>query len=168
MRSAVGLALLCSLFRAGEAAELVAFAAPPFLSGPVVSRSAFGATYAYAGRAPHASSELQITVVAVPPSLTAPASELPDHCLAAFRAELAAREHALHLDGALRRTPAGPVALLEQRWLARRGAVPTTGVVACGVHRGYFVAANYADELHSAVQSFPRLRAALAGLELRY
>lgn len=168
MRSAVRIVLLCCLLRVGEAAELLEFQAPPFLTGPAISRSAFGATYAYAGLEPHAASELQLTVVAIPPSLDAPPAELPAHCLAAFLAELAAREHSLHVDESLRRTRAGPVELQERRWLARRGGHPVTGVIACGVHQGYFVSANYADELHGAVQSFPAVRAALGALGLRF
>lgn len=166
MTSILRFALLCCVLRTVEAAELVDFAPPPFLAGPLVSRSAFGATYAYTGRSPHAASELQITVVAVPPSLEAPPSELPGHCMAAFLSELAAREESLHVDGTLGRSRAGPVELLERRWLARRGDRPVTGVTACGLHRGYFVSANFVDELHGAVQSFPALRAALLQLVL--
>lgn len=168
MRSVLCAALLLSLLRAGHAAELMAFEAPAFLSGPSVSRSAFGVTYAYTGRAPHAASELQLTVVAVPAQIEGAPAELPAQCLAAFLEELGTRDAALRLDSTTRQVKTGQFSMLERRWLSRRGARPITGVTACGMHRGHFVSANYADDLHGAVQSFPVLRAALQRLVLRF
>ncbi len=62
----------------------------------------------------------------------------------------------------------GTLSLLEQRWLSQRGARLMTGVTACALHRGRFVSANFADDLRSAVHSFPALRAALGRLELNF
>jgi hypothetical protein len=168
MRSALCAALLLSLLRIGHAAELMEFQAPAFLTGPSVSRSAFGVTYAYKGQAPHAASELQLTVVAVPAQIEGAPVELPAQCLAAFLDELGAHDAALQIDSTTRQVETGQFAMLERRWLSRRGALPITGVTACGMHRGYFVSANYADDLHGAVQSFPALRAALQRLVVRF
>ena len=168
MRSVLCTALLLAPLHAAEAAELLEFEAPAFLSGPTVSRSAFGATYVYTGQAPNAASELQLTVVAVPSQLEGPPAELPAQCLAAFIEELRARDPAMQLADGTKRAEAGPLTMLERRWLSRRGSRPVTGVTACGMHRGYFVSANYADELHGAVQSFPALRAALRRLVVRF
>ncbi len=168
MRSVLCAALLLSVLRVGHAAELVEFEAPAFLSGPSVSRSAFGVTYAYTGQAPHAASELQLTVVAVPAQIEGAPAELPAQCLAAFLEELGTHDTALRIDSTTRQVVTGQFAMLERRWLSRRGALAITGVTACGMHRGYFVSANYADDLHGAVQSFPALRAALRRLVVRF
>ena len=168
MRSVLCTVLLLSLSRAGPAAEPVGFEAPAFLSGPTVSRSAFGVTYAWTGRSPHAASELQLTVVAVPTGIEGAPSALPAQCIDAFLAELRSRDAALRIDDATREIATSQFAMLERRWLSRRGTSPVTGVTACGVHRGYFVSANYADELKGAVASFPALRAALQRLVVRF
>ncbi len=168
MRSVLCTALLLSLLPAGHAAELTGFEAPAFLSGPTVSRSAFGVTYAYTGQAPHAASELQLTVVAVPTQIEGAAAELPAQCLGAFLAELRSRDAALRVDNTTRQIETGQFAMLERRWLSRRGSRPITGVTACGLLGGYFVSANYADDLQGAVQSFPALRAALQRVSVRF
>jgi len=168
MRSVLRTALLLSVMRAGLAAEPVGFEAPAFLSGPTVSRSAFGITYAWTGRAPHAASELQLTVVAVPTEIAGTPAELPAQCLGAFLAELRNHDAALRIDETTRHVATSQFPMLERRWLSRRGARPVTGVTSCGVHRGYFVSANYLDDLHGAVQSFPAVRAALQRLTLRF
>ena len=168
MRSVLCTALLLSLVRIGHAAELTGFEVPPFLSGPTVSRSAFGVTYAYTGQPPHAASELQLTVVAVPAQIDGAPAELPAQCLAAFLAELRGRDAALRVDDTARQVETDHFPMLARRWLSKRGSRPITGVTACGLHHGYFVSANYADELHGAVQSFPALRAALRRVSLRF
>lgn len=149
-------------------ADLLEFDAPPFLDGPSISRSAFGVTYVYKGRSPYAASELQLTVVAVPAGLAAEPGQLPTHCLSAFLDELRVREPTLMLGADTRHANLGALSLLERRWLSQRGERMMTGVTACGLHRGYFVSANYADDLQSAVQSFPALRAALEHVVLRF
>lgn len=151
------------------ARELFAFDAPPFLNGPSVSRSAFGVTYVYTGRAPFAASELQLTVVEVPRELAHDdAARLPAHCLGAFLDALRARDPGLMLGSEQRVSTLGTLSLLERRWLSQRGARMITGVTVCAVHRGHFVSANFADDLRTAVQSLPALRAALGRLELHF
>lgn len=150
------------------ARDLIAFVAPDFLHGPSVSRSAFGTTYVYTGQPPHAASELQLTVVAVPTTLKAQAGQLQAHCLSAFLDELRARDPGLMIGSTTAEASAGPLTLVERRWLSQRGERMMTGVTACGLHRGFFVSANFADDLGSAVQSFPALRAALGRLEVRF
>ena len=168
MRSVLCTVLLLALPLVGLAVEPVGFEAPAFLSGPTVSRSAFGVTYAWTGRPPHAASELQLTVVAVPTAIAGAPAGLPAQCIDAFLAELGTRDAALRIDDATRELATSQFAMLERRWLSRRDLRPVTGVTACGVHRGYFVSANYADELHGAVESFPALRAALQRLVVRF
>jgi len=159
--------LLCAATPA-PARELFAFDAPAFLAGPSVSRSAFGVTYVYTGRAPFTASELQLTVVEVPKELGEDAAGLPAHCLAAFVDELRTRDPGLMLGSEQRTSTLGELSLLERRWLSQRGARMMTGVTACALHGGHFVSANFADDLRTAVQSFPALRAALGRLELHF
>lgn len=168
MRHLLLIGLLIGIAPPVAARELIRFTAPAFLAGPTVSRSAFGATYVYRGQAPFEASELQLTVVAVPKALDGAPHELPAHCLTAFLAELRAQDPGMMVGSITASAAAGPVTLLEQRWLSQRGPRMLTGVTACGLHRGYFVSANFADDLRTAVQSFPRLRAALKGLEVQF
>ncbi len=172
MRRVRSFVLLCSLLGAFassvSAREFVQFSAPPFLAGPSVSRSAFGITYVYRGRAPFAQSELQITVVEVPKELAGDATRLPADCVGAFLNELRARDPGLMVGSEESASTVGALALVERRWLSQRGERMMTGVTACGLHRGYFVSANFADDLRSAVQSFPAVRAALERLTLRF
>ncbi len=151
-----------------RAQDPIEFSAPSFLVGPSVSRSAFGVTYVYTGRAPFAASELQLTVVEVPAELGKDAAQLPARCLGAFLDELRARDPGLMLGSDRRESTAGALTLVERRWLSQRGPRMMTGVTACGLHRGRFVSANFADDLQSAVRSFPALRAALARLVLNF
>jgi len=167
--SALALIAACLVSAPPAAAQdLIGFAAPDFLHGPSVSRSAFGTTYVYTGQPPHPASELQLTVVAVPAALKEQEPQLPARCLAAFVDELRARDPGLMLGSTTTRATAGPLMLVERRWLSQRGARMMTGVTACGLHRGFFVSVNFADDLGSAVQSFPALRAALGRLEVRF
>ena len=168
MRHLLLIGLLIGVSPPVAARELIRFTAPAFLAGPTVSRSAFGATYVYRGQAPFEASELQLTVVAVPKVLDGAPHELPSHCLAAFLGELRAQDPGMMLGSTTTSAIAGPVTLVERRWLSQRGTRMLTGVTACGLHRGYFVSANFADDLRSAVQSFPRLRAALEALKVRF
>lgn len=168
MRLLVMMFAVCVLSTPAVARDLLAFNAPAFLAGPNISRSAFGVTYVYTGRAPHAASELQLTVVAIPDGLDAGTGGLPAHCLGAFMAELQTRDPGLMIGSDTRSTMFAGLHLLERRWLSQRGERMMTGVTACGLHRGYFVSANFADDLQSAVQSFPALRAALEHLDLRF
>lgn len=168
MRHLLLIALLIGVAPLAAARELIAFTAPGFLAGPTVSRSAFGATFVYRGQPPFEASELQLTVVAVPKALDGSPHELPAHCLTAFLSELRAQDPGMMVGSIIANAAAGPVTLLEQRWLSQRGPRMLTGVTACGLHRGYFVSANFADDLRSAVQSFPRLRAALEALEVHF
>lgn len=161
-------ALLGAVPLATTAGELLAFAEPDFLDGPSISRSAFGVTYVYTGRSPHAASELQLTVVAVPTALAGEPARLPEHCLGAFLDELRTRDPGLMIGSVTTQATVGSLELVERRWLSQRGERMMTGVTACGLHRGYFVSANFADDLQSAVQSFPALRAALERLELHF
>lgn len=172
MRRVLPLVLLSALLCAGSppapARELFDFDAPPFLAGPSVSRSAFGVTYVYTGRAPFAASELQLTVVEVPKELGNDAARLPVHCLGAFLDALRTRDPGLMLGADRRESTLGALSLVERRWLSQRGARMMTGVTACAVHRGHFVSANFADDLRTAVHSFPVLRAALERLVLHF
>ncbi len=171
MHRVLSLVLLSGLLCAGSpvaARELFDFDAPSFLAGPSVSRSAFGVTYVYTGRAPFAASELQLTVVEVPKELGHDAARLPAHCLGAFLDALRARDPGLMLGADQRESTLGALSLVERRWLSQRGARMMTGVTACAVHRGRFVSANFADDLRTAVQSFPLLRAALERLVLHF
>ncbi len=149
-------------------APLIEFSAPPFLTGPSVSRSAFGVTYVYTGRPPFATSELQLTVVDVPTELRDDGARLPGHCLGAFVDALRSREPALMLGAEVRESTLGTLSLVERRWLSQRGPRTMTGVTACAVHRGRFVSANFADDLRTAVHSLPVLRAALGRLVLNF
>ncbi|MGE3773414.1 MAG: hypothetical protein AB7I32_10845 [Gammaproteobacteria bacterium] len=160
--------LLCAASSSVPAREPFDFDAPPFLAGPSVSRSAFGVTYVYTGRAPFAASELQLTVVEVPKELGNDAARLPAHCLGAFLDALRTREPGLMLGSDLRESTLGALSLVERRWLSQRGARTMTGVTACALHRGHFVSANFADDLRTAVQSLPALRAALGRLVLHF
>ena len=168
MHSILLFALLSGVPALSGAHELLDFNAPSFLVGPSVSRSAFGVTYVYTGRVPYAASELQLTIVEVPAQLKDAPTHLPEDCLGAFLDELRTRDPGLMIGSDMHHSTLGALDLLERRWLSWRGERMMTGVTACGLHRGYFVSANFADDLQSAVQSFPALRAALEHLELHF
>ena len=163
MRSApVLVALLVSLPLAAHAAGGLTLAPPAFLAGPEIEHSALGATYAYRGRAPHAASALQITVVDVPDEL-AVGGRTSERCLKMFLDELARGRNGFFSAPIPELLVAGGLSFAQVRWLdtAASGA---TGVMACAVDGGRYVAVSYQDSLKGAVESFPKIRAALTGL----
>ncbi|MBI4693966.1 MAG: hypothetical protein HY749_08085 [Gammaproteobacteria bacterium] len=161
-RAPVLIALLASLPSAARAAGELALAPPAFLVGPHVAHSALGATYAYRGRAPHAASALQITVVEVPDELAA-GGRTSERCLKMFVDELARGRNAFFSAPIPEPLVAAGLSFAQVRWLdtAASGA---TGVMGCAVDGERYVAVSYQDSLKSAVESFPKIRAALAKL----
>lgn len=137
-------------------------ALPAFLEGPHIAHSALGTTYAYRGRAPHASSALQITVVDVPPELAGPDGRTSAHCLKLFLDELARGRAGFSSSPATEPVVAAGLTFAQVRWLDT-AANGSTGVLSCAVDGSRFVALSYQDSLQGAVDSFPQIRAALAG-----
>ena len=166
MQRARGLWFLCALLSSHvPGTELIELAAPPFLVGPSVARAATGNTYSYRATDPLAHVAMQITVVEIPSSLAAPATQA---CADAFLAELSKRGGELFVQRETHPLPTGSLPLDAWRWT--RSAPPAdmqTGVVGCAMRDQQFIAITFEDAIQSAAHHFPAIRASLAGLRLK-
>ena len=161
---------LCLLLMSGRARalEFIHFSAPTFLSGPTVSRAALGATYLYRGRDLYAGTELRITVAREPPELQQGAAPSASLCLKVFEDELRRQFPDLFALPSALRLRVGPHDFSQMRWSRRDERHVFTGVLACAVLRGHFVAINYGARSDLALKLFPAIRQKLTGLELTF
>lgn len=150
------------------AMDFIHFSPPPFLDGPSVSRAALGATYLYRGRDQFAGTELRITVARQPPEITSPTPLSASACLEIFEAELKRQHPDLFALPTALRLPVGPNEFSQIRWSRRQHGAVVTGVLACGVHRDYFVAISYGATSTLALKLFPAIRQQLSRLALNF
>lgn len=168
MRLAICGILLLMVSGIAPAVEVIDFTPPGFMAGPSVSHSELGVTYAYTAKGAHAAGEMQITVVLIPAELSEPAQRTPTYCLSAFLDALQARDAEFFAEEAGNTLSTGTLEMQARRWVIRRANGITTGVTACGVHRGRFVSINFSDRVSDAVENFAAIRSALRRLVLMY
>ncbi|MBU6163356.1 MAG: hypothetical protein KGO50_19770 [Myxococcales bacterium] len=151
-----------------RAKEFIHFSPPASLSGPTIARAALGATYLYRGRDRFAGSELWITVAREPAELQQDGVPSASLCLKLFEDELKRQFPDLFALPSALRLRVGPYDFTQLRWSRRDERHVFTGVLACAVLRGHFVAINFGARSDLALKIFPDIRQKLTRLELNF
>ena len=144
-------------------AEQPTFRTPAFLSGPTISRAAYGNTYSYRGGHEFPDLALQITISEIPTHLPRADTAV---CRAAFLTELRRADPKLFVEPESFNLLGRDLTFDAQRWTQTRERELLTGIVACAIHQNRFVAINFQDDVRAAPQSFTAIRTALTNLTL--
>ena len=150
-----------------ETAPPFTFDKPVFMSGPQVSKSLMGSTYAYTARASGGATRLLITIMRVD-EVRARFAELSDiQCINLFLEEIRAAHQSFFVVTMARPLAVGPAEFLRFRWIGDKSGKAMTGVLSCGDLNGYYYVVHFVDELRAATRSFPAIRASLKTLAPR-
>ncbi|MBI2798736.1 MAG: hypothetical protein HYX63_00365 [Gammaproteobacteria bacterium] len=144
-------------------AQPPSFTPPPFLSGPTISRAAFGNTFSYRGDVMYPNAALQITVSEFPPGLPHTDTTV---CIEAFLVELLRADPNLFIEPSTFTLRSHDLTFDAKRWTQTTDHDMATGVVACAVRTNHFVAVNFRDSVRAAPRSFAAIRTALSNSTL--
>ena len=140
------------------------FAAPTFFGKPAISHNLLGTNYVYVARARAAHTLLMISTMAQT-TIRSQLGQLSEaQCVSLFQREIGnthARFFAVSDPAPL---AVGAGRFPQVRWTAHKDHHMETGVLACGELDGRYYVVHFADELKSAITSFPFIRAALHAL----
>jgi hypothetical protein len=137
---------------------------PPFLTGPQVSKSLMGTTYAYTSATGRGSTRLMITTMPAKEIRTRFGALTDLQCLNMFLGELRSTHERFFVVAMNQPLTVGPAQLLRFRWNGMKSSVLMTGVLSCGELNGYYYVVHFVDEVGSAVRSFPAIRSSLRTL----
>lgn len=143
------------------------FEAPAFLSGPEVSSTLSGSTYAYTARDRKKLTQLLLTTIPTQ-AIRARYGDLSDvQCIHAFLDEIEVAHDRFFVVAATRPLQIGDTEFIRFRWTGDKAGVTMTGVLSCGQLDGYYYVIHFVDRLQAATGSFPRIRARLQLLSPR-
>jgi hypothetical protein len=140
------------------------FVAPPFLASPTLARSATGNTYLFRGTPEFPEVELRLTMVKIPPELE---QDDATPCVEAFIAELRKESPNLFTAHSPQQLQVGSLAMENMRWTSSNQTKLQTGIIACGIHQGHYVAVVFRDRVPQAPRTFPAIRTALARMTFK-
>ena len=145
--------------------SLFTFEKPAFMTGPDISKSLMGSTYAYTARNPAKNMQLLITTMRVE-DVREQFAELSDlQCINLFLDEVKISHERFFVVNMARPLAVESVEFLRFRWTGDKSRKTMTGVLSCGVMDGYYYVIHFVDELKSATLSFPAIRASLKTLK---
>ena len=143
------------------------FDKPAFLTGPDISNSLMGSTYAYTARASAKHMQLLITIMRAD-DVREQFAELSDlQCINLFLDEIRHSHKRFFVVNMARPLAVGSAEFLRFRWTGDKSKKTMTGVLSCGQLRGYYYVIHFVDELKSATRSFPVIRASLKTLRIQ-
>jgi len=150
-----------------ETAPPFTFDKPAFMSGPQVSNSLMGSTYAYTARASGKATRLLITIMRID-EVRARFAELSDlQCINLFLEEIRTAHEGFFVVTMARPLAVGLAEFLRFRWTGDKSGKAMTGVLSCGELNGYYYVVHFVDELRAATRSFPAIRTSLKTLAPR-
>lgn len=150
-----------------EQAPPFAFEAPAFLSGPNVSSTLSGSTYAYTARDRRKFTQL-LRITIPTHTIHKRYSDMSDvQCIHAFLEEIKVAHDKFFVVAATRPLHVGDAEFIRFRWIGDKAGVPMTGILSCGQLEGYYYVVYFVDQLKAAMGSFPGIRAHLQMLSPR-
>ena len=161
----LGVAYFSTGLVAQETASLpFTFDKPIFLTGPEISNSLMGSTYAYTARASSKVMQLLITTMRAE-DVHERFSEFSDiQCINLFLEEIKNSHERFFVVNMARPLAVRPAEFVRFRWTGEKSKKTMTGVLSCGELQGYYYVLHFVDELKSATRSFPAIRASLKTL----
>ena len=140
------------------------FVPPSFLGAATVSHNLLGANFVFLARARTQHALLMISTMHVATVRRELGPLSAARCVALFQQELG-RSHARFFPLPVPEPLAvGSGQFTQVRWTAHKDDHTETGALACGQLGDRYYVVHFADELKSAIVTFPSIRAALAAL----